>query len=244
MYKCIQFASPVQSMNAQLVAYSHLKKEILAGTLRAGTAINPEEIGKRLGLSRTPVREAIFRLDQEGLVSFGANRRAVVTALTASQILELFEIRIALEGLAIERAVRRLTGQIIDDLEFDLIRMDRATGDPKRWLTLHDEFHDRIYRAAEMPRLSEEIARLRQSIRPYFLMYYDVFQAPEMPGFEHASLVQVLRRMDSALARIALADHIRNAGACVVSVLTKDPLVPLARAEPKGWLAKAKEEAT
>lgn len=206
-------------MNAQMTAYNFLKDHILTGKLPASAPINPAEIGKKLGLSRMPVREAVLQLEAEGLITFGVNRRPVVTALTPKDILERFEIRIVLETLAIERAVTRLTPEIFGELELQLVRMEHVASDPKRWLLLHDEFHDMIYVHAEMPRLFEEICRLRQSIRPYLLMYIDLYQGPEMPGVEHGSLLRVLRGGDPASARSALTEHIRNAGAGVVYFL-------------------------
>ena len=214
-------------MNAQATAYTFLKDRILSGKMPAGTPIKPADIGQQLGLSRMPVREGILQLEAEGLVTFGANRRPVVTTLTVKEILERFEIRIALEALAIERAVARLTPAIFSELELQLVRMDHAASDPRRWLRLHDEFHDMIYVHAEMPQLMEEIHRLRQSIRPYLLMYIDLYQGPEMPGVEHTSLLRVLRTADPAAARSALTEHIRNAGAGVVYFLMNGQMAPL-----------------
>jgi DNA-binding GntR family transcriptional regulator len=220
-------------MNAQATAYSFLKEQILAGKMPAGTSIKPAEIGNKLGLSRMPVRDAIVQLEAEGLITFGANRRPVVTTLTVKEILERFEIRIALEALAIERAVTRLTPEMFDELELQIIRMERSSSDTKRWLLLHDEFHDMIYQHAEMPRLSEEIHRIRQSVRPYLLMYIDLYQGPEMPGVEHSSLLQVLRAGDPAAARSALTEHIRHAGAGVVYFLMNGQMTPFPSAKKK-----------
>jgi len=158
-------------------------------------------------------------LQAEGLITFGANRRPTVINLTSGDILELFEIRIVLETLAIEKAAVRITQSILDELDLDLIRMQRATSDPKRWLGLHDVFHDRIYSAAEMPRLSEEIRRLRQSVHPYILMYINLHHAPEIPGQEHSSLLAPLRTRDPERAKSALAEHIRRSAADLVYLL-------------------------
>lgn len=220
-------------MNAQSKAYNFLKDRILTGKMPAGTSIKPADIGAKLGLSRMPVREAIVQLEAEGLITFGANRRPVVTALTVKEILERLEIRIALEGLAIERAVTRLTPAAFAELELQLGRMEKAAADTKRWLLLHDEFHDMIYRHAEMPRLLEEIHRVRQSIRPYILMYIDVYEGPEMPGVEHSSLLKVLRAGDPATARTALAEHVRHTGAGVVYFLMNGQMMPFQSAPEK-----------
>lgn len=227
-------------MNAQSKAYNFLKDRILTGKMPAGTAIKPADVGNKLGLSRMPVREAIVQLEAEGLVTFGANRRPVVTVLTVKEILERLEIRIALEALAIERAVLRLTPAVFAELELQLDRMERVSSDTKRWLLLHDEFHDMIYRHAEMPRLLDEIHRVRQSIRPYILMYIDVYKEPEMPGVEHSSLLRVLRTGDPAIARTALAEHIRHTGAGLVYFLMNGQTMPF----PSGSAKKKSTQQT
>ncbi len=206
-------------VTAQNAAYALLKERILSGRLAAGTQINPVQVGTELGISRMPVREALLQLEAEGLVTFGTNRRPVVTVLTPKDILELFEIRIVLEGLAGERAVPRMTDEHFRELEMQLARMDRAIPDTKKWLALHDDFHDMIYDHAEMPRLSEDICRIRQSVRPYMFMYIEAYRSFEMPGVEHSALLKILRNGNPDQARTALVEHIRSTAASVVYFL-------------------------
>jgi DNA-binding GntR family transcriptional regulator len=205
--------------NAQATAYAHLKERIRAGVLPGGAQISPAETGKVLGISRMPVREALLQLEAEGLIRFGLNRRPIVTALTPKEIMELFEIRIALEQLAVVRAVTRITPSTFADLSLHLVRMDHAKPDPHAWLELHDEFHDRIYAAADMPKLMEEIARLRESIRPYLLMYTSFFEQPEVTGCEHSVLLEVIKQRDPNAAQHAIAKHIRTGASYLVNFL-------------------------
>jgi len=146
-------------------------------------------------------------------VTFGDNRRAFVTARSPNEIIELFEIRVALECLAISRAVPNLTAQDFTELEDQLERMNRMVADVRQWLELHWRFHEIIYAAAGMPRLLDEIRRLQEHISPFLLMYIDLYNLPEMPGVEHASLIDIMRKGDPTAAATALADHIR----CVAS---------------------------
>ncbi|MGH7485952.1 MAG: GntR family transcriptional regulator, partial [bacterium] len=208
-----------KSKNAQGTAYTYLKDKILSGALPGGASINPSETGKMLGISRMPVREALLQLEADGLIRFGGNRRPVVTELTPKEIMELFEIRTALEQLAVARAATRLTAADLAHLSLHLARMDRARSDPHAWLKLHDEFHDRIYSAAGMPKLMEEIARLRESIRPYLLMYTTFFEQPEIPGCEHSLLIEVFRGRDPSAAQLAIAKHIRTGASYLIYFL-------------------------
>lgn len=206
-------------MNAQRLAYEHLKTLILSGELPANAPISAETVGRALGISRMPVREAILQLQVEGLVTIGANKRPFVTARTQKEIVELFEIRVALESLAIERAAPRITPAVLDQLTRQLARMDKSAASPKRWLERHDEFHDIIIAAADMPRLHDEIRRIRHSIQPYIFMYINAYKIPEMPGAEHSTIIDVLARRDARLAREAFAQHIRDAASGVIYFL-------------------------
>lgn len=204
------------SGSAKQAAYAYLKERILSGELAAAAQIRPEQIAQTIGVSRMPVREALLQLNLEGLVTFGANRRPFVTARSPNEIIELFEIRIALESLAIARAVPHLTNTHFAELETLLRQMDRASGDRPLWLEVHAQFHGTIYEAANMPRLQDEIRRAQNAIRPFLLMYIDLYHMPEMPGVEHASLLNILRKRDPNLAATALADHIRSAASGVI----------------------------
>jgi DNA-binding GntR family transcriptional regulator len=166
-----------------------------------------------------PVREAILQLEAEGLIAMSANRRPKVINLTPGDVLELFEIRVALEVLAIGKAASRISASELGELHGHVERMERAAASPKRWLELHDAFHDRIYEAAKMPRLLAEIRRIRESIHPYLLMYISLHESPEVPGQEHGALLRTLESRDSGSASQALAQHIRRGAAELVYVL-------------------------
>ena len=91
---------------AQQEAYLFLREQILSGELSAQARVNPADVADRLGISRMPVREALRQLDAEGLVIMRPNRRAFVASLSATEVEELFEIRTALEVMAVGYAVR------------------------------------------------------------------------------------------------------------------------------------------
>jgi DNA-binding GntR family transcriptional regulator len=221
-----------ESKSAPGAAYAYLKDQILTGELPGGTSISPNEVGKLLGISRMPVREALLQLEGDGLIQFGLNRRPIVTTLTPTEIMETFEIRIALEQLAMARSVHRLTDHDLASLSMCLARMNRAKANPRAWLDLHDEFHDRIYSAAGMTKLIEEIARVRVSIRPYLLMYISFFKQPEIPGSEHFVLIDVIRQRDASAAQIAIANHIRAGASNLVYFLLNNQAPPCVLVDP------------
>jgi len=146
--------------------FEKLRSEILHGKLKPGELLRQEEITERFGVSRTPVREAIQRLQMEGLVTLYPRRKAVVSTVPVRKISEIYDIRARLEAFAAELAVGRLTDKQLHRLA-DLIREMEAL-DPKseleKILDKNREFHYIIYSAAENETLVAMINQLWRDI--------------------------------------------------------------------------------
>jgi DNA-binding GntR family transcriptional regulator len=195
---------------AQQEAYRYLRDRILSGELSGNTKVNPTEVASLLGISRMPVREALRQLHAEGLVTMRPNRTAFVSKLTAREVEELFEIRSALEVLAVRSAMLAMTSDSIAELTALKERMDRARNDPAEWLKRHDDFHQTICTVGGQTRLPQEVGRIRLAIRPYLLMYMKVFNTIEMPGLEHGALLDALASGDVTRAEKEMRDHVAN----------------------------------
>lgn len=206
-------------VTAQQEAYHYLRDRILRGEFPGGAKINPAEVAESLSISRMPVREALHQLGAEGLVSMRPNRAAVVTSLTALEVDELFEIRTALEVMAVRYVVPALTPDSLADLVAFKDRMDRASHDAYEWVQRHDDFHQAICELGNRKRLAQEIARIRQAIRPYILLYLKMFNTVEMAGLEHASLIEALASRDVELAQQVMHDHVANPGVGLIAFL-------------------------
>jgi DNA-binding GntR family transcriptional regulator len=204
---------------AQRQAYEFLRGHILSGRYPGGTRLNPAQITQALGVSRTPVREAIRQLDAEGFVTIRPHRGAVVTSFTAEDVLELFEMRAVLEGLQARLAVSLLGEEDLEDLERLKARMDRVREDPKLWTERHHAFHEYLGRRSNRPRLSAQINHLRAAIQPYLLLYFSVYGLVEMPGFEHQTIIDAVNSSDGARAEEAMRDHVMSAATGVVEFL-------------------------
>ncbi len=215
--------------SAEQVAYEYLRDGILTGWLPSGTPLRQEDIAARLGLSRIPIRDALRLLAARGLVTFEANRRAVVTLLQESDLSELFEMRAVLEGLAARHAVGHLTEQDLDRLAWLANRMDEteATGD--LWMPSHDEFHELLCDRSGMPRLAGEIKRLRQRVEPYVRILIMVHGAAELKLSRHDSLLGVLRSGDPNQAEQALRGHVMQATREIRASLRSSQIDPSAR---------------
>jgi DNA-binding GntR family transcriptional regulator len=195
---------------AQQEAYRYLRDRILNAELAAEALINPTEVAERLGISRMPVREALRQLDAEGLVSMRPNRRAVVTRLSADEVEDLFEMRAELEALAVRSAVLRLTDEIRAELTMLMQRMDRVRHDCREWLARHDEFHQYMCQLSGRKYLSQGIWRIRHTVRPYILTFVKEFDAYEMQGFEHATLLEAVLSGDADFAADTMRHHVRE----------------------------------
>jgi len=152
----------------ELVA-EKLRDELRQGVHPAGARLVQQEVANRLGVSTTPVREAVAILQREGLLYTVARRGAVVPTVTSRDVEEVYEMRIALEALAIRKAVPNLSDVDLTSIEGFLERWATAFrgGDYKAARELNEAFHARIYQASARPRLSALVGHLRESTRAF-----------------------------------------------------------------------------
>lgn len=215
---------------AQQQAYVHLQDQIVSGVLSGGTRLRAETIAQELGISRMPVREALRQLDAEGYVTIRPNRGAIVTNRTPEEVIELFEMRAVLEGLAIRTAVKKATPEDYEDLELFLARLKRLEAYSALWVERHDEFHDLLCRLAGRPRLAGEIRRLRLAVRPYLRLYTKTHARPEIAGFEHEVIVAAMKKGNLDRAERAIREHVMvNAEAiahCLPPQIPRTALAP------------------
>ena len=205
--------------SAQDHAYEYLRAAILSGDLRGGTRLRQEAIAAALKISRIPVRDAIGRLHAEGLVTLQPSRGAVVTQLEPADVMEIFEIRAALEGLALRLALPHLRGEVLHDLDDRLRRMNRAVDDTEAWITRHDGFHDHLHEWSGRPRLVANIRQLRAAAQPYLRLYVDWKENPERHGYEHEAIVAAVRRGDAREADEVMQGHVMRAATKITEFL-------------------------
>ena len=195
-----------------------LREEIQHGTLAAGTRLRQNDVAQRFGVSTTPVREAFAQLQAEGLVRIDPHRGAVVFHPSVDDVLEFYEIREALESLAVTHAIPNLRADVARELEGLIGRM-RRTEDARKWLKLNDQFHLKLYEAADRPRLSNLIDTLRDASAPYIHMFVASRPASQRANEEHKEILDACVRRDAAGARRAIRDHLRSASRDLASFL-------------------------
>lgn len=196
------------------LAYDFIYAAIASGRLRPGDHVPEEMIAAELRVSRTPVREAIRRLETEGLVVITRNSGADIVLFGPEDIIETFRLRSMLEGYAAERAATRVDERALADLDALVARMSnlRASTDLLSATRVNAAFHLRIAEAAGSSRLFALIRGLVHT--PLALMHRNGWaaQLDGARGFdEHARIVEALRNRDPDLARALMQTHILGA---------------------------------
>lgn len=194
------------------IVVAKLRRSIYDGTIfdggyGPGSRLNISDIAKRLNVSAIPVREALRRLEAEGLVEFRVNRGVVVRQLSAAELRELFLVRLPLEKLAGSEAARWADAKSSRALGSILKEMDATEYGPA-WHTIHERFHAELYGLSRLPRLGELIASLRGQMRPYAKLYQDDPEQRRLIQSEHYAMLKALGKRDQeSIARI-IGEHI------------------------------------
>lgn len=200
------------SSTAQHQAYCHIRRRILTGAIGPGERINLAEIADALRVSRMPVREALRHLDAEGLVVMRPNRGASVIDLTPTEVEEYFQIRAALEGLAVGLAVPRVTDDDIDQLVLAKDRMDRAKDEPALWLDLHRQFHVGLHRKCDRPRLIREVSRVTELLTPVAAEQFLANGVRSYHAHDHAEMLQLMQARNAVGAEEEVRNHVLSVG--------------------------------
>ncbi len=155
------------------VVFNTLREAILKGDLKPGERLMELQLADKLGVSRTPIREAIRMLQQEGLAVTIPRRGAEVAGMTEKDMEDVLQIREALEILAVQLASEKITEEQIAQLEEKLTAFEEAikTAEVKRIAQSDIDFHDLIYNAGENPRLVAMLNNLREQIYRYRVEY-------------------------------------------------------------------------
>ncbi|MCD2514500.1 GntR family transcriptional regulator [Comamonas endophytica] len=207
------FASPppqALATSAHEQAYHYLSHAIRMGQLKPGERLVADDIANAIGMSRMPVREAFRRLAAEGLLVMPPNRGAIVRALSEFEVVEVFEMRAVLEGLAASMAVRRHTPRDIADLEDLLAGMRRCGSDLSQWITVHRQFHERLCGISAAPRLLQQISALHSVVEPLMRIWLENQSGCCGVQQVHERLLAVLQAGDPERMEQEMRAHVRR----------------------------------
>ncbi len=210
-----------------------LQARMVSGELVSGTRLRQEALAEEFGVSRTPIREALRKLQASGLVELQPNRGALVRGPSSREIRDAYEVRAELEGLAAELAAERIQHAQLDGLheaqsEFreTLARMMRVRSDGagvvpdeeiERWRHANDRFHQLIQDAAANDVLVATLVHLHRSF-PRDLTRIVLGESATLLAenvHEHEGILEAIERRNAAAARKRMIKHVRHAGALV-----------------------------
>ena len=213
----VHFLEPPNSISDQI--YERLKQQILHGEIEAGERLMQNQVAENLRASRTPVREAFRRLEQDGLVERVPQGGVRVTRLDIEAIQEVFGIRNVLEAYAIELACGRITTEEIGSLKRLVTQAEELLSSAelgretkiKRIFELNSQFHDTIYRASANSYLIGMINSLRFIVGRLRFLGLRADSTWSRAWEEHAQLIGLLERKDKESAARLLKTHLVNA---------------------------------
>lgn len=196
-------------------AYSEVRAAIANGRYAAGQRMREAEIAEWLGLSRTPVRDALRRLESDSLLVSGPRRGLVVAELDQQQVSELYEVRKVLAGLAGRLSARQATAAEITAMR-NLVQNEAETTDIRRLLKLNRLLHEVIYRSARNRYLSDVLSGFETSLALLPGSTYLAPQRPKMALEQHSGIVEAIARHDAdaaqglSIAHMQAAEEIRQ----------------------------------
>ncbi|WP_119167608.1 GntR family transcriptional regulator [Algihabitans albus] len=196
-----------------------LSRRIVVGELAPGTPLRQDHVAGEFRASHVPVREAFRKLEAQGLVT-GAPRRGVrVTLLNPAALLEITEMRAALEVLALVHAIPKLTEADLAEAQATL-EAGETSDDIAVWEAANRRYHAALWRPCGMPRLLATLDDLNRAAARYLYATWKELDWQPRSDREHRALLAALRAGDGALACERLGDHIRDAGKALHARLT------------------------
>ncbi|NLY91489.1 MAG: GntR family transcriptional regulator [Firmicutes bacterium] len=203
------------------LVFEALREAIIKGQLAPGERLMEIQLAEELGVSRTPVREAIRKLELEGLVLMVPRKGAYVASFSMKDVVEVFEIRGALEGLAAALAAERITDEELEELERQLVKSSELINqaDLKGMVEVDTGFHQILYQASRNERLAQIINNLREQIQRFRQTSLSFPGRMKLALEEHREIVDAISARDSDLARKLAQEHIENAENSMMQVI-------------------------
>nr|WP_232825400.1 GntR family transcriptional regulator [Albibacillus kandeliae] len=211
-------ASPIHEQ-----VYQELRGRILFGELAPGQPVTIQGLVEALGVGMTPVREAIRRLTSDGALVFLGNRRVIVPTLTMDDLEQLVFIRKTIETELTRRATRRITPEVLAELNQIDTELDGAIakGNVVGYLALNYRFHTRIYEHAKAPIMAEQADRLWLRSGPPLRVVCGRFGTQNLPD-RHKDILDALERQDEAAAARAMGQDIDQGMEQIAAALDLD----------------------
>ena len=192
------------------VVFNTLRQAILRGELKPGERLMEVQLANKLGVSRTPIREAIRKLEKEGLVTIEPRRGAYASQISTDDMVEILEVRQNMEGLAAFFAASRMNPEQMRELEDVSKKYNQAVadGNMQDMITYDTRFHRIIVESCNNKILVQMIEQLQELVLRFRYIYYDNFRRAENMPEEHQTILEAIENGDADAARQAADIHI------------------------------------
>ena len=193
------------------LVYEELKKKILKGIIKPGTRIMEVELAEQLGVSRTPVREAMRKLEKEGLVIIEPRRGAYVSDISLAEMVDVLIVREDLEGLASYLATSRISEEDIEVLEEIIEGYNEGieNEDIDTIILLDEKFHKKIVSCTRNNTLIKLSSIVQESALRFRYLYYNDISRYRTMAVEHKKIVNAIRSGDAKMAREVADKHVK-----------------------------------
>ena len=203
------------------VVFKTLRQAILKGELEPGERLMEIQLAERLGVSRTPIREAIRKLELEGLVLMIPRKGAEVAKISESNLRDVLEVRRSLEELAIDLACQRITAEELESLNKAEVDFKAAigNGDAMQIAQTDEQFHEIIYNSTKNQKLVQILNNLREQMYRYRVEYLKDEKNFPILIREHSQIVEGLTAKDKTMLTAAMHKHVMNQATAVKEMI-------------------------
>ncbi len=194
------------------IVFQTLRNAIITGELQPGERLMETQLGEKLGVSRTPIREAIRKLELEGLVVMIPRKGAQVAQFTEKDIQDVLEVRAALEALSARLACKRMDDRSFLKLQLAIAEYSYAAKnkDLETMIEKDVEFHDIICMATQNDKLIQLFNNLKEQVNRYRITYLKNVEDSEMVEAEHLAILEALKNKEEEVASKLAAKHINT----------------------------------
>jgi DNA-binding GntR family transcriptional regulator len=208
------------------VIFNTLRKAIIIGELKPGERLMEVQLAEKMGVSRTPVREAIRKLELEGLVDMLPRKGAHVADLSVKDIMDVLEVRSTLDGLASSLSALRITDEELKELKHvqsqfvNYVEKDNLQGSIKKDV----EFHDIIYRSSRNEKLIQITNNLREQVHRFRVIYLKDYSSSRELIREHMDICEAIIGRDSEAAQKFAQKHIKNQEDTIIAAIKRSSI--------------------
>lgn len=209
------------------IVFENIREAIMEGTLRPGERLMEIQLAEQLGVSRTPVREAIRKLELEGLVVMLPRKGAYVASISKKDLVDILELRVGLEGLAAFYAAERISSEAIENLEQISRDLENYVyqNDVTNMLKKDEEFHNAIFESTGNARLKSTMLSIWEPVYRFRLKYMSDYSSAVNIVDEHNRIIEALKKGEADLAEKLAKEHIEKAEQFMIEELMQDETV-------------------